>query len=153
MHVEADQSMSSAHPLLRVPEGALVVWGALLHGAWEALHSPLYADHGRAWSYLLWTRLHCTIGDVLILLATFWLTALVFRTRRWYRLKPLAGTAVFTLLGVGYTVFSEWLHTKVLGSWAYGPGMPTVLGVGLSPLLQWVILPPTLVWLLRRIEA
>jgi hypothetical protein len=36
--------------------------------------------------------------------------------------------------------------------WSYSPLMPVVpgLGVGLSPLVQWLVLPPLLIWLVRR---
>jgi len=63
--------------------------------------------------------------------------------RRW----PSAGYArvatVTVVLGVAYTVFSEWLNVAVRGSWAYAPAMPRVLpfGTGLSPLLEWVVVP------------
>ncbi|HSD54124.1 MAG TPA: hypothetical protein VLC47_08150 [Burkholderiales bacterium] len=51
---------------------------------------------------------------------------------------------VATLVGLAYTAFSEWLNTAVRTSWAYAPGMPIVAfaGVGLTPLLQWLLLPP-----------
>lgn len=51
--------------------------------------------------------------------------------------------AVAIVLGVAYTVFSEWLNVAVRESWAYAPAMPRVppLGTGLSPLLQWIIVP------------
>jgi hypothetical protein len=47
------------------------------------------------------------------------------------------------ILGVGYTLYSEWINVSVKGSWAYAPFMPTlpVIGTGLSPLLQWIIVP------------
>lgn len=45
--------------------------------------------------------------------------------------------------GVGYTVFSEWFNVTVRASWTYAPTMPRLplLGTGLSPLLQWVVVP------------
>jgi len=30
---------------------------------------------------------------------------------------------------------------SVRGSWAYAQAMPVVAGIGLSPLLQWVLVP------------
>jgi hypothetical protein len=47
------------------------------------------------------------------------------------------------LLGLCYTVFSEWLNTQVRQSWSYTEAMPLVppLGTGLAPLLQWLIVP------------
>jgi hypothetical protein len=45
--------------------------------------------------------------------------------------------------GFAYTIYSEWLNTTVRQSWAYSPLMPVlpVIGTGLSPLLQWVVVP------------
>jgi hypothetical protein len=47
------------------------------------------------------------------------------------------------LLGLGYTVFSEWLNARIRQSWSYTEAMPVIppLGTGLSPLLQWLIVP------------
>ena len=46
----------------------------------------------------------------------------------------------------------EPLATGPLGRWAYAEGMPVVplLGVGLSPALQWILLPPLVAWFVRR---
>jgi hypothetical protein len=53
------------------------------------------------------------------------------------------------VLGIGYTVFSEWLNVDVRATWAYTEQMPVLppLGTGLTPLLQWLIIP-TLTWAL-----
>ena len=46
-------------------------------------------------------------------------------------------------LGVAYAILSEWLNVKVWRSWAYAPAMPVLpgIGTGLTPLLQWIIVP------------
>jgi hypothetical protein len=46
----------------------------------------------------------------------------------------------------------ERLATGPLGRWAYADAMPVVpvLEVGLSPLVQWIVLPPLIVWFVRR---
>ena len=134
----------------RFPEVTLLLCGFLINLAWEFAQSPLYADHVREASYILWTRVHCTVGDVLILLGSFWLTALCFRTRFWYRADRFFSTGVFVLFGLGYTVWSEWYNTQVTHSWAYSRIMPTFLGIGLSSILQWLLTPPLLVLILRR---
>ena len=134
----------------RAPEVTLVSWGGLLNGTWEFLHSPLYADHSQGAWYVIWTRLHCTAGDLMILLAAFWLTCLVFRTRHWLREPRLLAAAVFTLIGLSYTIYSEWHNTAVAKTWEYGPLMPIVIGIGLSPILQWLVIPPALIWLVHR---
>lgn len=135
------------------PEVVLFVGGLVLNFAWELLQTPLFTDADRTWRYLLWTRLHCTAGDVLVLLGAHALTALAVRDRHWGRRRGRRGfgpALMFVLLGLSYTAWSEWLNTTVTQAWAYTSRMPTVLGVGLAPLLQWLLLPPLLVALLRR---
>ena len=45
-------------------------------------------------------------------------------------------------------IYSEWLNINVRGSWAYSDLMPVVpvIGTGLAPLLQWVIVPTLALW-------
>jgi hypothetical protein len=135
------------------PEIRLVSWGFALNGLWETLQTPLYADSGREPSYLLWTRLHCTAGDLLILLGCFWAVAALRRDRRWFCRPRRLSAPLFVGLGMAYTAASELYNTRVAHAWAYAPQMPRVLGVGLGPLLQWLLLPPVLLHLLRRSSA
>ena len=58
--------------------------------------------------------------------------------------------AVLAATGVAYTAWSEFFNVHLVGEWGYAPGMPLLFGIGLTPLLQWVILPPLLVWWSRR---
>lgn len=133
----------------KIPEVRLVAWGALLNGAWEFLQSPLFADHVRGWRYLLWTRLHCTGGDLLILLGAFWITSAVFRGRRWWARPRWGAVLLFLLLGLGYTAWSELHNTQVRGAWEYTSAMPLLFGVGAAPLLQWALLPAIVLILVR----
>lgn len=47
------------------------------------------------------------------------------------------------LLGIIYTIISEWLNVAIWHRWAYAPAMPVlpVLGTGVSPLVQWLVVP------------
>ena len=135
----------------RAPEFSLVVWGLLLNGIWEFAHSSLFTDHSQGWYYVLWSRLHCTVGDIMILLACFWLTSVLFQTRGWpIRSKFVVPWVAFVTFGLGYTVFSEWMNTQVRGSWTYANDMPSLLGIGLTPILQWLVVPPTILWIIRK---
>ena len=71
-------------------------------------------------------------------------------------LRPTARQAAgFVAVGLAITLVVEWLATRVLHRWAYAGAMPVVpvlpvLGVGVSPLLQWLVLPPLVLWFVRR---
>ena len=133
-----------------VPEIRMIGWGFLLNGIWEFLQSPLYADHDRGTIYILWSRLHCTAGDILILLGAYWITSLMFRTRSWPTDKSYPAFLVFIGCGFIYTAWSEWFNTQMAVTWAYAPSMPLVFGIGASPLTQWLLVPGALVFILKR---
>jgi hypothetical protein len=48
-----------------------------------------------------------------------------------------------------YTAFSEWLNVSVRGSWDYALSMPQVFGIGLAPLIQWLVVPTLAILILR----
>jgi hypothetical protein len=68
-------------------------------------------------------------------------------------IAPTRGrVAGFVAVGLLITIVMERLATGLFARWAYADAMPVVplLEVGLSPLLQWIVLPPLIVWFVRR---
>lgn len=130
-------------------------WFAGLSLAWEIAQLPLYTIWSEAApAYIAFSVAHCTLGDVLIGAAALLLALILAREGclacwRWRRIAALAA-----LLGAGYTVFSEWANTAILGSWAYAASMPRIelggIEIGLTPLLQWLVLPPLALYLASR---
>jgi hypothetical protein len=117
---------------------------ALANLAWEIVHLPLYTLwwEGSPWE-IAFAVAHCTAGDVLIATASLVLALLLFGDRGWPERGFQQVAAATVVFGLGYTVFSEWLNTEVRRSWAYSDLMPVVpvLGTGLSPLMQWIVIP------------
>jgi hypothetical protein len=122
---------------------------AVANLAWEAAQLPLYTIwHTTSRAYLVFAVLHCWVGDILIAGATLACGVLVVG-RSWPRRGYFRAGLVTVVLGVAYTMFSEWLNVEVRGSWAYAAAMPRVppLGTGLTPLAQWLVLPTvSLLW-------
>jgi hypothetical protein len=62
--------------------------------------------------------------------------------------------ALTALIGTAYTVFSEWMNTVVSQSWKYGAWMPVLrafgLEIGLTPFLQWLLIPPLALFFGRK---
>jgi len=135
-----------------IPELNVAFFAFLLNFSWEVLQAPLFVDISDSINTVVWYRFHCTVGDVLICLGSYWLTALTFRNRRWL-LRPTAkNISLFVALGVAYTVFSEITNVSIKELWAYSPLMPVIpyLNVGLVPIFQWIILPPIVIFITRR---
>lgn len=116
----------------------------LLNLVWEFAHIPLYTIWKEGTTEeILFAAVHCTGGDALIGLSAIMLAVFLVGGSRWP--DERIGTALFAAIsiGVGYTIFSEWLNIVVREAWAYRDIMPIVpiLNVGLSPLLQWIVIP------------
>jgi hypothetical protein len=96
--------------------------------------------------------LHCSLGDVLIALAMFALACMVLRRVDWPASRPWTGGAIVVIGALAFTAGSEWYNVYRAGNWGYTANMPMIFGIGVSPLLQWLILPPVLVIAYRRLE-
>ena len=130
------------------------VWSALAFAfnvAWEIAQVRLYtlwleADRASIARALL----HCTLGDVVIALGGFALAGIVLRRFDWPMARPVAGGAIAIAGAMAFTVWSEWYNVYRIGGWGYTPAMPTIYGIGLSPMLQWLFIPPAVVLAYRR---
>jgi hypothetical protein len=124
---------------------------------WETLQLPLYTiwQSGTLRSQAFAVA-HCTIGDVVIALTALTLALFIAGHPGWpgKGFARVAGLAI--LLGLVYTVFSEWLNVVVRASWAYSNLMPVVtafgLRIGVSPLLQWLVIPMVAFMLTKRLS-
>ncbi|MBI5462358.1 MAG: hypothetical protein HY941_09255 [Gammaproteobacteria bacterium] len=135
------------------PEVRLLALALPLEAFWEIAQLPLYTLWYRnSWDYILYSLAHCTVGDLLILLIVYESIAVMVRDRRWFAGRIYWTGTLFTLVGAAYTVYSETTNTVPGGAWEYTARMPIVpvLGIGAAPMLQWLLIPPLLLWLMRR---
>ena len=133
------------------PWAALALFAFLLNFVWEMLQAPFYrgmAD-GAHWRAVRACTL-ATVGDVAILLVAYGGVAALVRDRWWVGAPSAGRVGSFLAVGVAITVALEALNVYVLGRWTYGPLMPVLAGVGLTPVAQWLALPPATLWLARR---
>lgn len=133
------------------PWAALAFFSFLLHFAWEMLHSPLYAGMAAAphW-HAVRSCLTATVGDTVIALGAYAAVAAVTRDRGWLVRDSPNRVAGYLGVGLSVTVVLELINVYVWHRWAYALAMPLVLGVGVSPLMQWMVVPPIALWLTRR---
>ncbi len=123
--------------------------------AWEVAQLPLYSLwNSGAPGELAFDVAHCLGGDILIAAAALVLALIIAGARNWpaRRFAPVALVAV--VAGLAYTGFSEWLNVAVRKSWSYSSLMPTIeihgFALGLSPMLQWLVVPLCAFTLCRR---
>lgn len=121
--------------------------------AWEFAQLPLYTIwHEGSLGEIVFAVLHCTGGDLLIATSALLGALMIAGDGRWPYARFRVVAAITVLGGLAYTVFSEWLNTEIRGSWAYTEWMPTLplIGSGLAPLAQWLLVPPLALWWAKR---
>jgi hypothetical protein len=148
-----DRSRTSGRPRLLA---RLVLWSALaflLNLAWELAQVRLYAlwdtTSGLGIASAL---LHCSLGDMLIALAMYAIAAVALRRWDWPASRPWTGGAIVVVGATAFTAWSEWYNVYRAGNWGYAAGMPLIFGIGVSPLLQWIIVPVAIVGVFRALD-
>jgi len=138
--------------ILEAPAANVAMFAFLLNYPWEFLQVPLFrgmtgAPHWEAVKFC--TR--AALGDAGIAVLAF--AGVAARAGpRWILAPSGRQIAGFVGMGLAIAVAMERLATGPLGRWAYAEAMPVVplLGVGLTPVLQWALLPPAVAWFVRR---
>jgi len=128
---------------------------AIGHLVWEIAQLPLYTiwSTGTVREQMI-AIVHCTVGDVVIATLVIVIALVLVADSDWpaNRFWPTAAAALMG--GVAYTGFSEWLNTVVRKSWSYSEWMPVLdlfgFRLGLTPMLQWVVVPALAMWLAMR---
>jgi hypothetical protein len=119
----------------------IVVSSFLLNFAWEMLQMSLY----EGMKVTLQTAMFCGVAsfaDVTMVMMLYYAFAVVYKDAFWA--QHFTPTRILLLIVVGAigAFLAEMLHLSN-GSWKYSESMPVlpIGNVGLSPVLQFIILP------------
>lgn len=120
-----------------------------LNWTWEMAQMPAYTELASAsWRESVRICTVATLGDAVITLGIYGIVAIATRRLRWGLEGSWNVYATAALLGAAGAAAIEW-RALALGRWSYSDRMPVVpiLGVGLWPLLQLILLVPAAIWI------
>jgi hypothetical protein len=121
---------------------------------WETAQMPLYTLWQTGTPVSITAAVfHCMLGDVAIGTIALVLALALLGAPGWPDEKFRSVLTAVVLGGLSYTIYSEYTNTVLRASWAYTAWMPTVpvLGTGIAPLAQWMVIPVIAVaWAARR---
>lgn len=125
----------------------------LAHLTWETLQLPFYTIWATGTlGQQAFAVVHCTLGDAMIAGLSLVAALALFGDAAWPRRGAGRVFAMTLIFGIAYTIYSEWLNVSVRRSWAYSDLMPVlpILGTGLTPVLQWLVVPSLAQWAALR---
>lgn len=132
---------------------AIVLCAYALHFAWEMRQASLFTSMGSLpfWAATAWCA-RAAGWDVAIGAVAYFAAALAARRFLWIRERALLPLVIYFAAGLGITIAIErWAVSA--GRWQYREAMPTIAGIGLSPLVQWIVVPAAIIavarWLMR----
>lgn len=132
------------------PWVTLALFSLLVNFAWEVVVPPFYAMHAVApHTVTVLACLRASIGDAGITLGSYAAVAAI-GTRRWINHATPRMNVGYLACGVVVTIALEYVSVYRLSRWAYSSIMPTIGGIGVVPLVQWLVLPPVVLWLSHR---
>ncbi|HXI00018.1 MAG TPA: hypothetical protein VNI52_07095 [Sphingobacteriaceae bacterium] len=119
----------------------VVILAFLLNFTWEVLQMPLY----KAGSYNIESIAFCalaSIADSIMVLLLYYSFAVIYKDPIWVQGLTVQRIAPLILVGGIGAILAEIGYTSK-GNWAYADTMPIipVVNAGLSPVLQFMILP------------
>lgn len=130
-----------------MPYALLLAISGALHFIWEANHVQLYTgyEHVARGLPIPW---YATAGDIVYTFFALLVIALFKHEIAWWQKMTWHDAAVLACLGLVIALFVEY-KAFLFGRWAYTAAMPIIpiVQVGLSPVLQMMILLPVSVLL------
>jgi hypothetical protein len=147
-----EQLNQKTQGLTYLPEFNIVIFALLLNFPWEFLQVPFFegmptVEHWQG----VKSCTQASIGDAVIMLVAFWCVA-AFAGRYWLLRPKFAHIGSLVAVGVGITILIEKLAVSGgwVQSWSYSEQMLTAFGIGITPVLQWIVLPPLTIWFCKR---
>jgi hypothetical protein len=125
----------------------MAVISFILNEVWELIQMPLYSSAYYNVEHIVF----CTLGalaDTIMVLLLYFSFAFIYKNIFWIWQTNWFKIFVVMVTGAVGAVLSEKRHL-LLGSWAYDQSMPIVpvVNVGLSPMLQFFLLPVIIYYL------
>ncbi|RJQ48334.1 MAG: hypothetical protein C4538_03970 [Nitrospiraceae bacterium] len=129
----------------------IFVLSFLFNYIWESLHEAfLYEPCKLEVSEYIQMILYVSLIDASIILGIYLGTAVLWKDILWVQKMDGMQVLVICIAGMVIAAIIEYRGALVLRKWSYGPGMPTIFGIGLSPLLQLSTTGLLTFWVVRR---
>lgn len=123
----------------------------LLNYAWESYHAVfLYEGHDFSAEKYVHMLTYVSVVDCALILGIYLIISVLWKNVFW--LQKMNRRQVLTTIVAGLAIAAaiEYRKVFVLKTWSYSPLMPTIFGIGVSPLFQLSVTGLVSFWLAKR---
>jgi hypothetical protein len=123
----------------------------VLNYMWESLHEAFFYEVFKcdAELYILMILKAASI-DACIILGIYLGVAVLWRNTLWFLSMKKSQVCTVLTAGIIIATIIEYRGALVLKEWSYVPAMPTIFGIGLTPLIQLSVTGLLSLWLAKR---
>ena len=123
------------------PENWLALMGFLIAFAWEMLQMPFFQTNDlSSWQQTKNCAL-ASFGDAGIMVFAYLGARWISNDQYWRHAVRPAPLVTYLATGLAITLAVELLAVRVPWGWDYSELMPKILGVGLVPIVMWIVVP------------
>ena len=130
---------------------SVFVFAFLLNYVWESYHAVyLYEAHDFNAKKYIRMLTYVSSMDGALIVGIYLLLSILWTDMLWLQTMNRKQVWTACLTGLAIAAAIEYRKVFVLKTWSYTPLMPTILGIGVSPLFQLSITGLASFWLTRR---
>ncbi|MEO9885748.1 MAG: hypothetical protein ABJR05_16840 [Balneola sp.] len=120
---------------------AISVYAFILNFIWEVSQGPLFSDYVYDFQHISFCAL-ASVADLIMVLLLYFVFSVTLKDPFWIRNFNLFKVLSLLFIGGAGAILGEWRHLSE-GNWSYTESMPVlpIIEVGLTPLLQFIVLP------------
>lgn len=118
----------------------LFIFAYVINFLWESFHAfILYEDHNLLSTEYVPMMSYVATVDAFLISAIYLIIAGMFRNLFWIKEIRKGSLITFAILGIIIAAFIEYRAVFLIDRWSYSDLMPTLFGIGISPLFQLAI--------------
>ena len=137
--------------ILAAPETNLFLFAFLLNFVYEVWQAPYYEFYSSpSLADKIANLTHCTFGDGVIILVSGGVVSALVRSRDWVLHPTPKLTFLFTSIGLVITLVIETYRVNISKVYGVPVFAVPILGMSALAVIQWIVLPPFILYLARR---
>jgi hypothetical protein len=130
---------------------SVFMFAFLLNYAWESYHAVhLYEGHDFSAERYVHMLTYVSIVDGALIVGIHLVISVLWKNMFWLQTMNRRQVGTTVAAGLAIAAAIEYRKVFVLKTWSYTPLMPTIFGLGISPLFQLSVTGLLSFWLTRR---